>query len=47
MTSFTDTHVAQMTGYLAISGLQLAILINFKNAKLEWKRVVRQNENPQ
>ncbi len=34
-----------MTGYLAITGLQLAILINFKNAKLEWKRVVRQDKN--
>jgi GxxExxY protein len=42
VTSFTDTHLAQMTGYLAITGLQLALLINFKNAQLEWKRVVRQ-----
>jgi hypothetical protein len=32
-----------MAGYLAITGLQLAILINFKNAKLEWKRIVRQD----
>lgn len=43
VTNFTETHIAQMTGYLAITGLQLALLINFKNAKLEWKRVVRQN----
>jgi len=42
VTAFTDSHIAQMTGYLAITGLQLALLINFKNAKLEWKRVVRQ-----
>ena len=34
---------AQMVGYLAITGLHLAILINFKNAKLEWKRIVRQD----
>jgi len=40
--SFTETHLAQMAGYLAITGLELAILINFKQAKLEWKRVVRQ-----
>ena len=38
---FTETHVAQMIGYLNITGLDLAILINFKNAKLEWKRVLR------
>ena len=39
--SFTDTHVAQMTGYLAITGLQLAMLLNFKFARLGWKRIVR------
>ncbi len=37
---FNDTHIAQMLGYLAITGLDLAILLNFKHAKLEWKRVV-------
>ncbi len=37
---FTDTHVAQMVGYLNITGLDLALLINFKNARLEWKRVL-------
>lgn len=42
VTNFTETHLAQMIGYLAITKLQLALLINFKNAKLEWKRVVRQ-----
>ncbi len=41
---FTDTHVAQMIGYLNITGLDLAILINFKNARLEWKRVLRPTE---
>jgi len=40
-TAFNDSHVAQMVGYLAITGLQLALLLNFKSAKLEWKRVVR------
>ena len=39
--SFSDTHVAQMIGYLTITELQLAILLNFKNARLAWKRVVR------
>jgi GxxExxY protein len=41
---FTDTHVAQMIGYLNITHLDLALLINFKNARLEWKRVLRPNE---
>ena len=41
VSAFNDTHVAQMTGYLAMSGLKLALLLNFKSAKLEWKRVVR------
>ena len=40
-TDFTESHIAKMTGYLAITGLQLAILINFKFARLGWKRVVR------
>ena len=30
-----------MIGYLDITGLDLALLINFKNARLEWKRVLR------
>jgi hypothetical protein len=38
---FANTHVAQMIGYLNVTGLDLAILINFKNARLEWKRVLR------
>ena len=38
---FTETHVAQMIGYLNITGLDLALLINFKSARLEWKRVLR------
>jgi len=41
VTAFTETHIAQMIGYLAISGLHLALLLNFKEAKLQWKRVVR------
>jgi GxxExxY protein len=41
---FTDTHVAQMIGYLNITRLDLALLLNFKNARLEWKRVLRPQE---
>ena len=42
---FTETHVAQMIGYLNITRLDLALLINFKSARLEWKRVLRPQEN--
>ena len=41
VTAFNDTHQAQMIGYLSITGLKLALLLNFKHAKLEWKRIVR------
>lgn len=42
VTAFNDTHVAQMLGYLNITGLQVALLLNFKEAKLDWKRVVNE-----
>ena len=41
--SFAETHTRQMIGYLAITKLQLALLLNFKRAKLEWKRIVRES----
>jgi len=41
VSAFNETHVAQMLGYLAITGLEVALLLNFKEAKLAWKRVVR------
>ncbi len=36
-----ENEQAQMLNYLRISGLQLGLVINFKNSRLEWKRVVR------
>ncbi len=42
VTCFNEHHTAQMIGYLAISQLELSLLLNFKFAKLEWRRVVRQ-----
>jgi GxxExxY protein len=39
--AFDDTHIAQMIGYLSLSGLELAILLNFRYARLGWKRVIR------
>ena len=41
VTDFNESHIAQMIGYLAITGLRVALLFNFKNSKLQWKRVVR------
>lgn len=40
VTDFNDTHIAQMMGYLAITGFRLALLINFKHADLRWKRII-------
>jgi GxxExxY protein len=47
--SFNETHVAQMLGYLNITGLEVALLLNFKESTLTWKRVVRgiPEENPE
>lgn len=40
VSNFNEAHIAQMLGYLNITGLKLALLLNFKNARLEWKQVV-------
>lgn len=34
-----------MIGYLSITGTQLALLLNFKRARLEWKRVVKEQDD--
>jgi len=47
VTTFNETHVAQMIGYLNITGLDVALLLNFKNAKLEWKRIVNERNRKQ
>jgi len=36
----TNHEVGQMMNYLKITGCKLGLLINFKHAKLEWKRIV-------
>lgn len=36
----TDHELAQMLNYLRVTGLPLGLIINFKHAKLEVKRVV-------
>jgi len=35
-----SNEIAQMLNYLRISGRRVGLVINFKNEKLEWKRVV-------
>ncbi|MGI8890566.1 MAG: GxxExxY protein [Chthoniobacterales bacterium] len=40
MSDFTESHSAQMRGYLNITHLKLALLLNFKSASLNWKRIV-------
>ena len=42
VTVFNDSHFAQMLGYLNITGLHVALLLNFKEAQLTWKRVVKE-----
>src|SRR5439155_14654387 len=44
VSAFNDTHIAQMLGYLNITGCEVALLLNFKESKLTWKRVVRGNQ---
>jgi GxxExxY protein len=45
VTMFNETHIAQMIGYLNITRLKLALLLNFKYARLRWKRVVRERSS--
>ncbi len=42
VTAFNDTHEAQMIGYLNVTTLQLALLLNFKFAQLKWQRIVNE-----
>jgi len=35
-----DTHLAQALSYLAVSGMKLALVINFGERSLKWKRIV-------
>ncbi|CAM4283332.1 GxxExxY protein [Flavobacterium terrigena] len=38
--SITDSHIAQAMNYLKVSNSKLAIIVNFNNDSLEYKRVV-------
>ncbi len=36
----TEIHIAQVINHLKITGKKLGIILNFKNSKLEYRRVV-------
>lgn len=36
----TNHEIGQMMNYLRITGLRLGLILNFKNPRLEWKRIV-------
>ena len=42
VSGFNESHTAQMLGYLNITGLDVALLLNFKESKLTWKRVANE-----
>ncbi|MGK5095521.1 GxxExxY protein [Deltaproteobacteria bacterium TL4] len=42
-----DEHIGQVLNYLRITGHEAGVIMNFKHAKLEWKKVVLQeSRNP-
>ena len=43
--SITETHIAQALSYLSITKLQVALIFNFRNASLQFKRLAN-NTNP-
>ena len=44
VSSFNENHIAQMLGYLNITGLKTGLLLNFKHAKLGIKRISTFNQ---
>jgi len=40
--SITDEHIGQVLNYLRVSGHEVGLILNFKHARLESKRVVLQ-----
>jgi len=44
VSTFNESHLSQMLGYLSITGLEVALLLNFQDATLHWKRVVKERK---
>ena len=42
----TETYVKQVLNYLAVSKLELGLLVNFGSDSLEWKRIIRSKPQP-
>ena len=42
---FHDDHIAQMLGYMSITNLEIGLIINFKHAKLQVKRIANLKKN--
>ena len=40
-----DEHIGQILNYLKITRMEAGVILNFKHAKLEWKKVVLQEGN--
>jgi|GEM_PF-1844984 len=38
--SISDSHIAQAMNYLKVSGNRLAIIVNFNNDSLEYRRII-------
>lgn len=38
--TITDEHIGQVINYLKITGMKVGLILNFKHAKLQWKKVV-------
>lgn len=45
VTTLNDTHKAQAINYLAVTGFELAILLNFGESSLKQERLVRYKKN--
>jgi GxxExxY protein len=43
---FAPEHMAQCLNYLRVSGLKVALLLNFHRPKVEWRRVVLEMNEP-
>ena len=41
----TDLEIGQMLNYLKVTALPVGLILNFKNPKLEFRRVVRSTQN--
>ena len=42
---FANEHLAQCVNYLKVSGLRVALLINFQRSKLQWRRILLHPDN--